>query len=431
MIQISDSVGNFTSTNDLHANLAMEGFRKREIQSQLHRRAVIEALAMITDVRTGRQDEILMREVFYPSGRHHYVAQEAQAKYPAVIALRETMATTDYAAYLTTDLINIMLWGGFQNSAINVMPLVKKTPPLADFKTVKRLLINGAIGPFDEDDSMATAPAPQVALTPVDPITYEPRVYTRKMSISWKALYNDTFGIFNDLTSRFLSSWQMTVADFITKKYWDANGPHASLFNAGFVNLITTANGASVNNPPLTFQGIADGFNVLNRQLGPEGQPIDFQGTLYLVVGPALEITARAIKASVMNQLSVLGGNQNGDGFPTVRLNVGKGVIPEFEIIVDKRIPLVVTSGTVANTAWELVYAPSAQNRPTFELGMVRDFDTPSVMQRVPDTMRVGGGVDVRMGAFDSGNIDYKSVLAMGGAYGSGQSAAASTGQGS
>ncbi len=425
-----ETEGSYSSTEELSQQLAAQGFRRREAMTDLRRRAVIEAQMLIADVRAGRQHEMLLHEAFYPS-RHHYIQQEAQRHCPAMIALRETMATTDYAAYLTTDLINIMLWGGFTTNIPAVMPLVKKTPPLADFKTVKRLMIDGMIGPFEEDLSQATAPAPQDSYTPVDPITYEPKVYTKKASISWKALYNDTFGIFNDLVQRFLTSWNMTVSDFITKKYWDANGPNANLFKAAFSNLITTTYGASSNNPPLDFQGIADGYNVLLRQLGPEGQPIDFNGTLYLVCGPALAVTAKAIKASVMNQLSILGGVTNSDGFPSVRLNVGKGVIPDFEIIVDKRIPLVVTSGTVANTAWMLVYEPAAQNRPTVEMGMVRDFDTPSVMQRVPDTMRVGGGVDVRMGAFDSGNLDWKSVLVMGGAYGDGRSAAASTGQGS
>jgi hypothetical protein len=425
-----EKVGQYTSHDDLHASLAAQGFQRRTEADSLRKRAVIEAQALIADVRAGREHEMLLHEAFTGRSRYEYVAREAQAKYPALMALRETMATTDFTAYLTTDLINIMLWGGFQINIPAVMPLVKKTPPLADFKTVKRLMIDGAIGPFDEDLSQGTAPAPQEALTPVDPITYEPKVYTRKMSISWKALYNDTYGIFNDLTQRILMSWNITVADFITRKYWDANGPNVSLFKAAFSNLITTTYGAASNNPPLDFQGIADGYTVLLKQQSPEGEPIDMNGTLYLVVGPALAVTAKAIKASVMNQLSILGGVTNSDGFPSVRLNVGKGVIPDFEIIVDKRIPKVVTSGTVANKAWMLVYEPAAQNRPTVEMGMVRDFDTPSVMQRVPDTMRVGGGVDVRMGAFDSGNIDYKSVLVMGGAYGDGRSAAASNGSG-
>ncbi len=430
MIDHFNLAGNYTSNDELYSALAADGFLRRQRAGALQRAAVVEAQAMIADVRSGRAHEMLMSEVFMPSG-HQYIAQEAQSRYPALVAFRETMATSDFTAYLTTDLINIMLWGGFLTNIPAVMPLVKKAPPLADFKTVKRLMIDGAIGPFDEDLSQGTAPAPQDTLTPVDPITYDPKVYTRKMSISWKALYNDTFGIFGDLTSRILTSWNITVADFITRKYWDANGPHASLFKAAFRNLITTTYGASSDNPPLSFQGIADGYTILLQQQGPEGEPIDFQGTLYLVVPPALAVTAKAIKASVLNQLSVLGGTTNSDGFPSIRLNVGAGVIPDFEIIVDKRISKVVTSGTVANTAWMLVYEPSAQNRPTVEMGMVRDFDTPSVMQRVPDTMRVGGGVDVRMGAFDSGNIDYKSVLVMGGAYGDGRSAAASTGQGS
>jgi len=426
-----DLSGGFTGTPDLYADLARQGFQRRSQTTQLRRAALIEGQALLADAQRGRVDPMLVQEVFQPRG-HEYVAQEAQRRYPALIAARETMSISDFGAYLTTDLINVMLWGGFQQSTPEIEMLVKKAPPLTDFRTVKRLVIDGGIGAFNEDKGRQSAPTEEGALTPVDPITYEPKVYAKKMSIDWKALYNDTYGVFNMLTSTLLTSWRITVSNFITNMYWDASGPNASLFKSAYRNLVTTTYGASSNNPPLSFQALADAYTVLLKQQGPEGEPIDFAGRLLLVVPPALAVTAKALKASTQNQLSILGGNQNADGFPTVRLNVNPTmVIPDFDIIVDKRISKVVTSGTVMNTAWLLVYEPSAQNRPTVEMAFLQGFDTPTVWQRVPDTMRAGGGVDNRMGSFDGGQIDYKSVLVMGGAYGDGRSAVASTGQGS
>ena len=425
------SEGSLLSTTDVYESLAREGFQRRKQTAALQRAALIEGQALFADSLRGTIDPMLRDEVFYPRG-HSYVAREAQSRYPALVALRETMTISDFGAYLTTDLLNVMLWGGFNQSTPEIEQLVKKGPALTDFRTIKRLLINGGIGAFEEDKSQQQAPTVEGALTPANPITYTPKVYAKKMSIDWKALYNDVYGIFNELTQTLLTSWRITVSNFITNMYWDANGPNASLFSSTYRNLVTTTYGASSNNPALSFQALADAYTVLLKQQGPEGEPIEFAGRLLLIVPPTLAVTAKALKASVMNQLSILGGNQNSDGFPTVRLNVPPNTaVPDFDVIVDKRISKVVTSGTVMNTAWILAYDPSMQNRPTVEMSFMRGFDVPQVWQRVPDTMRVGGAVDNRMGAFDSGNIDYKSVLVMGGAYGDGRSAVASTGQGS
>ena len=422
-----DFNGPVSSSTELVEALAREGFVKRQGFEQLRRAAAEDMLSLISAVRGG-DDQTLLREAFAP--RYEYVQQEVARRFPNVVRLRETMSTGDFSAYLTTDLLNIMLWGGFTTLENPVMGLVKKTS-FVDFKTIKRLMIDGDGTPFEEDKSDGHAPAPQGVMTPVAPITYEPKSYSKKMSISWKALWNDNFGIFDQMTDWLLTGWKNTVWDLITKKYWDANGPHASMYNAGNTNLVTPTYGATRTNPPLDFQAIAEGYTVLLKQLGPDGEPIDFPGSLTLVVGPALAITAKAIKNSVQNQLSILGGaNNSSTGFPEVRLNVGPGVIPDFDIIVDKRIPKVVTTGTRANTSWLLVYSPSAQQRPNVELGMMTGFDTPTVFQRAPDTMRPGGGVDARMGAFDSGQLDYKSVLVMGSAYGNCQNTVGSNGTG-
>ena len=84
------------------------------------------------------------------------------------------------------------------------------------------------------------------------------------------------------------------IQKFITGLYVQSSGLNTNLYKSAFTNQIITANGASINNPPLTIQGLQDAFKVLARMLDADGQPIVLSGSLYLWYGPAL-IAAGAI----------------------------------------------------------------------------------------------------------------------------------------
>ena len=194
---------------------------------------------------------------------------------------------------------------------------------------------------------------------------------------------------------------------------------------------MTTAYGASSNNPALSWQGLLDARTVLSKMKDLDGQPITFDGTLYLTVGPALETTAISMAKAMQVDISVGGGTQNVEGFPQQRLRTENwpmaGVVP----IVDKYLPLICTTSGVRDTMWALTYDPKVQARPSIELGQLQGYETPQLFQKVPNTMRVGGGVDPMLGDFWTMNQDYKGVLVLGGTQIDGRSTVASTGQGS
>jgi len=421
--------GAYTGSDDLQAMLMREGFSMlQKVKSMEHAERVNQAARLMADVFQGREDSIFLREAMFP--KHEYIVAEIARRYPGVIRLNETMSVTDFAQYLTVDVLDRMLWGYYNLAGVPVMPLVKKVP-LRDFRTVKRFEVNGAVTPFEKQGNPA-APPPQRTLTPVDPLTYAPDLYQGMMSINWRAIVNDDLGIFNDLVRRLASSWNLTIWKAITSLYVDSNGPHASLYKTAFKNQIITANGAATNNPPLDFQGLSDGRTVLGKQLSPDGQPIIFTGKLYLWYGPSLANTANALMAALRADISVGGGTTNSDGFPSQRLSVGPAYITGgITPIEDKYIPLICTSGTVAETMWGLTYDPDSQERPSIEFGMLRGFEDPQLFQKMPNTQRVGGGVDPTMGDFLTMDTDYKAVAVFGGTQGDGRSAVASTGQGS
>jgi hypothetical protein len=421
-------VGQYTGSEGMQAALAAEGFVQRQRQmTEAHKSRVDNFVKLFAAVASGNEDSFLLREAFNP--QHQYAVVELNRRYPGVVRLSETMATSDFASYLTVDVLDRMLYGYWNVDQVPNMALVKKAT-LRDFRNVKRFEIDGGVTPFEKHKS--GVPPAERALTPVDPIQYAPDLYQGMMSINWRAAINDDLGIFNDLIMRLSSSWNLTVWKAITELYVDANGPHASLYNAGFSNLITTAYGAATSNPPLSFQGLIDADTVLSKMLNPDGQPFTHQGTKYLWYGPALETTAKALKAALMADISVGGGTTNSDGFPSQRLRVGTeyvtgGLVP----ILDKYIPIVCTASGVKNTMWGITYEPSRQPRPSVEFGMLRGFETPQLFQRAPNTMRAGGGIDPSMGDFLTMDQDYKAIAVFGGTQVDGRSTVASTGAGS
>ena len=423
-------VGAYTGSDDLQGILAAQGFMgNRRKLSEAHNARVDSFCKLFGDVVSGKEDPFLLREALMPE--HDYAIVELNRRYPGVVQLRETMSVTDFANYLTVDVLDRMLYGYWFPESIPNRVLVKEEP-LRDFRTVKRFEVDGAVTPFAKQGSPG-APPPQRALTPVAPITFAPDLYQGMMSVNWRAIVNDDLGIFNDLVRRLAASWNLTVWNAITNLYVDANGPHASLYNSTFHNQIITTNGAATNNPPLSFQGLIDAETVLARQLSPDNQPIILTGRKYLWYGPALETTAKALIAALQADISVGGGTTNSDGFPSQRLRVNAnyitgGLVP----VMDQYIRLVATSasGSIKDTMWGITYEPSVQPRPSVVFGMLRGFETPQLFQRAPNTMRVGGGLDPTLGDFLTMDLDYKAVAVFGGTQVDGRSTVASTGAG-
>lgn len=420
--------GSYTGSDALAAMQAAEGFIARQRKmSEAHKARVDNFVKLFAAVASGAEDPFLLREAFTP--RHEYAVIELGRKYPGVLRFSETMATSDFADYLTVDVLDRMLWGYWNIDQVPNMALVKKVT-LRDFRQVKRFEVNGAVKPFEIHK--AGVPPEERALEPVDPITYAPDLYQGMMSVNWRAMVNDDLGIFNDLIMRLASSWNLTVWKAITSLYVASTGPHTALYNSTFANLITTANGAATSNPPLSFQGLIDADTVLTRMLNPDGQPFTLTGKKYLWYGPALHTTAQALMKALVADISVGGGTTNSDGFPSQRLRVATeyvtgGIVP----ILDKYIRIVCTTSGVRDTMWGITYEPAAQPRPSIEFGMLRGFENPQLFQKAPNTMRAGGGLDPSLGDFLTMDQDYKAIAVFGGKQGDGRSTVASTGAGS
>jgi len=433
---------------ELNGLMATEGFMRQPIHGPSHDLRVIEAARLMADVINGRAEPHLISQAFRPTSK--WALMEMREKYPNLLAeghigLRETMSYSDYSA-LTVDVLDRVLYGYYTAAPITNLPLVKKVP-LRDFRYVARYEMDGATKPWSriyEDTGLPATPSgagePPTERSmvqsarevpgPTARITYKPELYQGKMSVNWRALVNDDLGIFQDMTQRLAIGGRRTIYSFITSLYVASTGPHPTLYNSTFANLVTPTYGASSTNPPLSIQGLQDAINVLERQLDLDGQPITFEGQLYLWYGPSFEVTARNILKAVLADISVMGGTTNVQGFPSQRLQVQNWVVQNMIPIQDKYIRLVCTTSGIRDTMWGLTYDPNSQARPSLELGFLNGFDSPQLFQKVPNTMRVGGGVDPMLGDFYTMDQEFKGVLVMGGSQNDGRSTVASTGAG-
>ncbi len=428
---------------------SMEGYvaARRNADAQ-HNRKVMEAARLYADTLSGKVDPWLMKQAMRPTA--DVAVQWLSENYPGIyagggnMALRETMSRTDYQA-LFVDVLDRMYYGYYNAYPIVNKQLVK-VKPLRDFRLVSRYLLDGMVTPLVKMDPGAPppqkalfGPAPQEGATPstaatsTAPLQYAPSLYQSMASINWQAFYNDDLGIFQDVSNRMAIQANRAISKFITSFYVDANGPNALLYTSSYKNQIITANGAASNNPALSAQGIMDALKILAGMTDSTGDPILMTGRLKLWFGPSLLATAN----NVMNALSIFlqneGGTTNVQGFPVQFVQTTNWIVQNMDLVMDPYIPLTATSASTAikNGTWGITIDPMSQNRPNTEVGFLQGFETPQIFQKVPNTMRLGGGVDPMMGDFYNNNQDMKIMTVMGGVQIDGRSTVGSNGSGS
>jgi hypothetical protein len=311
------------------------------------------------------------------------------------VGLEESIGTDDFPEVFGDSLDRALLarYAGLGRPLDPIF--MKKT--LKDFRTakvfridgsVKRLQVVGEYGVYGE--------------TPRLESKYELllKKYGKRFRFSFEAFKNDDLGIFDDVPADLAESAVNTEAWLQTATFWDANGPldaffaHATEGQGGVSsNALSVANlGAAA----AAMRGNASGFR------NNEGEPFNNEPG-FLVVGPALEYTARQILDSTEVE-HVLTGSTD-----VARAEFGKkntvGTTLNLMLIVDPWIPVVVTTGTLANTTWALfsrTVSPGAFGRPQWS-------EAPELFMKGPDQSRVGGGATSPFdGSFESDDIQYK-----------------------
>ncbi len=407
---------------------------------------VREAARLIANVIDGREDRNILRMAMGGTSHPAFV-QYIRETYPGLflqhgngtIGLRETMAVSDYQA-LFTDVLNIKYYGYYNAFPVISWPLVRREK-LMDTRLVKRYMLDSLVSPFTKQDfgnpspmQNLYGPVPQQGSTlspstPTGAQTYQPELYQAGASINWQAFLNDAFGIFDDVPRRLAIVANRGIETFLTNLFFETGGPNTNLYKAGYRNLITTAYGASSSNPALNAQGLQDGLKVLAAMRDSSGEPINvMNGNMYLVYGSKWYAAVQNLMNQLSVQVSVEGGTTNSDGFPSQFVQVNNWLVKKFTPIFNPYIDTI-CSGNPGS--WLLVSDPGGLERPSVEVGTLAGFETPQLFEEVPNTQRVGGGLEPQMGNFYTNNRNMKILSVFGGTWIDGRSTVASNGSGS
>jgi hypothetical protein len=369
----------------------LRGFTRH--RSQKRQAAVSSAAALWADLMAGRAPSYFLQEALAP--RTPAVARAIEGSYPGLFQFQEAMTRSDFPL-LTGDVIDRMMLARYREFPSPWRSFCKVSNTLRDFRTVRRIAMDGAESVWQTQGETEELEYTQVSETGY---TYAPQKYSRGARISFEALMNDDLDAFTSIPDRLGRGGARTVARFATGLYVDASGPHASLYTAGNGNRVTS-------NPPLSVAGLGTAFNLLGGFVDAGGDPIYVEEAI-LVIPPQLRVTAN----NILNQLSVDVTASGGTAAQTVRVN--NWIVGNLELVVDPYIPIVASTAN-GQQSWFLFADPSV-GRPALEVGFLSGFNEPQLYQKAGNTMRLGGGMDEMAGDFSTMSQEYKGVVAFGG----------------
>ena len=219
--------------------------------------------------------------------------------------------------------------------------------------------------------------------------------YGRQFDISWEAIINDDLGALQDTPMRFAKAALRTEQYAVVNQYADDDGTHA----AGNLYDKATANQINGSVALLTIANLEAGLEAMAGWLDAGGSPI-LNRAKYLVVPPALEMTARQILTSTVKQWTE-GAVGTPVPYPTTNVVSQMGL----ELIVEPWLPI--CDATNGNTAWYLFADPN--DIAALEAGYLRGHERPEICMKNSDKVSLGGGAIGPMeGDFATDNIFYR-----------------------
>ena len=231
--------------------------------------------------------------------------------------------------------------------------------------------------------------------------------YGRQFDISWEAMINDDLNALKDTPARFAKAAARTEHRIAVNLY---AGDYSAVNHA--TNLYSDGVAAEVNAVAalLTIANLEAGLEAMAGWVDAGGEPI-MNRAKYLVVPPALEMTARQILTSStkmwLDYTTRAGGPIN---YPMPTNNVVSQM--GLTLVVDPYLPIMDT--TYGNTAWYLFSDPS--DIAAVEVAHLAGHERPEICMKASDKVSVGGGaIGPMSGDFATDNVFYRVRLVFGG----------------
>jgi len=220
--------------------------------------------------------------------------------------------------------------------------------------------------------------------------------YGRQFDISWEALINDDLGALKDTPERFARAAVRTEHDAVTSTY-----AGCALYNGG-VNGNTTA-------AALSIASLEAGVQTMASFLDAANQPI-MNRAKYLVVPPALEMTARQILTSAVKQWV----DRADPGVTTIAYPMTNTIAQYgLQLIVDPYLAIYANAAE-QNTQWYLFADP--KDVAALEFAHLKGHERPEICMKASDKVTIGGGaIGPMSGDFATDNVFYRVRLIFGG----------------
>ena len=221
--------------------------------------------------------------------------------------------------------------------------------------------------------------------------------YGRQFDISLETMINDDLGALKNTPMLFAKAALRTEQYLAINQYASDTGTHA----AG--NLYDDATAGEINGSVnlLTIAHLEEGLEAMASWTDAGGSPI-MNRAKYLVVPPALEMTARQILTSATKQWMELGGAGGPLPYPTTNVVAQMGL----ELIVEPWLPIC-DDNTDGDTSWYLFADPN--DIAALEAGFLRGHERPEICMKASDKVTIGGGaIGPMSGDFATDNIFYR-----------------------
>jgi len=287
--------------------------------------------------------------------------------------LAEAIGTSDFSYLLTADM-NAQLLDQHARYPVSY-PLWTKQVSVNDFKQVPLVAFERPVRLLQETGEHEGRPITSVS---EGQYTIQVKSYSDTIELTRAAIINDALGAFNSIPAGFAEAAAMTAENLATQIIADANGPHASMFDASttYKNLITAE---------LSYDAIESLAKKMVAQRDAAGRPIRNLPTV-LVVPPTLATKANEIVKAMTIERYDLASEV---GYKTVGGNQWSGL----KVAVNPEIEMISTSNTYAAKQWYMCADPN-QGRPGVAFGVYRAAPTPRLLKKTPDTEIIGGGMD-------------------------------------
>ena len=226
--------------------------------------------------------------------------------------------------------------------------------------------------------------------------------YGRQFDISWEALINDDLGALKDTPERFARAATRTEHRLVTAVYAGNVGLHANnaaLYEDG-VNCVATA---------LSIASLETAIQDMVAFQDDNNEPI-MNRPKYLVVVPALEMTARQILTSTHKSCHYGGDDE---AFATAGPMPTTNVLPTMglTLIVDPYLPILDTDSD--EEAWYLFADPN--DVAAIEVDRLVGHERPEICMKASDKVNIGGGeLSPLSGDFATDNVFYRVKLVFG-----------------